>query len=222
MGQNTVSRAAESGGLERPGGREVQAAWRSYVRLLLPRLSRPLDLRLVRTLRYGMGAVIRLRLRPQALWLTELGSLVLGTTQAPAAVKRLSRLLAAVWSAEAVEQWLLEQADALLAAQPTGEGLVTFDQSVVEKPESARKEGLCQVRSGKARRLGAGHVRPRGAARSGTPVSSLCSTGTRESAALICASTGASATAPCCTKVTSVPSERDVPKRSPSSSRTPP
>ncbi len=154
MGQDTVSSSAtEPGRLVWPDGRDVQAAWRSYVRPLLGRFSQRLDLRLVRTLRDGVEAVIRLRLRPQALWLTELGSLLLGTAHAPAGVKRLARLLAADWSADEVEQWLLEQADALLAAQPAGEGLVSFDQSVVEKPESARAEGLCRVRSAKARRL---------------------------------------------------------------------
>ncbi len=156
MGQDTVSTQAgepEPGRLAGPDGREIQTAWRSYVRPLLARFSQRLDLRLVRTLRDGVEAVIRLRLRPQALWLTELGSLLLGATHAPAGVKRLSRLIAADWSADEVEQWLLEQADALIAMQPAGEGLVTFDQSVVEKPESARAEGLCRVRSGKARRL---------------------------------------------------------------------
>lgn len=153
MGQDTVSRAAEPRALPGPDGREVQAAWHRYVLPLLGRLSQRLDLRLVRTLRDGAEAVIRLRLRPQALWLTELGSLLLGPAHVPAGVKRLARLLAAEWSAEEVEQWLLEQADTLLATQPAGEGLVTFDQSVVEKPESLCAEGLCRVRSGKARRL---------------------------------------------------------------------
>lgn len=40
-----------------------------------------------------------------------------------------------------------------MAAQPAGAGWVTFDQSVVEKPESLCAEGVCRVRSGKARRL---------------------------------------------------------------------
>ncbi len=150
MGQHTVSTAARP---EWHEGREIQAAWRSYVRPLLSQLSQRLDLRLVRTLRDGVEAVIRLRLRPHALWLTELGSLLLGAAQAPAGVKRLARLLAAAWSADEVEQWLLEQADGFMAAQPAGDGLVTFDQSVIEKPESVCAEGLCRVRSGKARRL---------------------------------------------------------------------
>lgn len=153
MGQDTVSAAALPEWQEGREGQEVQAAWRRYVRPLLHRFSQRLDLRLVRTLRDGAEAVIRLRLRPQGLWLTELGSLLLGAAHAPAGVKRLTRLLAAPWSADEVEQWLLEQADAFMARQSPGEGLVTFDQSVVEKPESACAEGLCRVRSGKARRL---------------------------------------------------------------------
>ncbi len=157
MGQDTTVSTPATARQQWPEGREgqaVHAAWRSYVRPLLTRFSQRLDLRLVRTLRDGAEAVIRLRLRPQGLWLTELGSVLLGAAHAPAGVKRLTRLLAAEWSATEVEHWLLEQADTFLASQPGGEGLVTFDQSVVEKPESTCAEGLCRVRSGKVRRLG--------------------------------------------------------------------
>src|SRR5215831_8787288 len=165
MEHHTVSRVARLDRHDDRAGREVQAAWRSYARPLLSRFSQQLDLRLVRTLREGVEAVIRVRLRSQALWLTELGSVLLGAAHAPAGVKRLTRLLAAAWSADAIEQWLLEQADALLAAQPDGEGLVSLDQSVIEKPESARAEGLCRVRSGRVRRL----ARPRVGFNGGPP-----------------------------------------------------
>jgi len=152
MGEDSASAAAAR--QQQQWGREVPARWHQYVRPLLGRLSQQLELRLVRTLRDGTEAIIRVRLRPQALWLTELGSALLGAAHTPAGVKRLARLLAGAWSADMVEQWRLEQAEALLAAQPHGEGFVTFDQSVVEKPESAQAEGLCRVRSGKARRRG--------------------------------------------------------------------
>ncbi len=152
MREDTVS--AGAAGQQQQWGREVQANWRQYVRPLLGRLRQQVDGRLVRTRREGAEAMLRLRLRPQALWLTELGSVLLSTAQAPAGVKRIARLLAAQWSASAIEQWLLEQADARVAAQPAGESWVSFDQSVGEQPEAARAEGLCRVRSGKARRLG--------------------------------------------------------------------
>jgi hypothetical protein len=66
-----------------------------------------LDLRLGRTLRDGTEAIIRVRLRPQALWLTELGSSSSVRAHTPAGVKRLARLLADTWSSGMVEQWLL-------------------------------------------------------------------------------------------------------------------
>ena len=72
MGQESVARGGKP---EWPDarGREVQAAWRRYVRPLLGQFSQRLDLRLdlplVRTLRDGVEALIWLRLRPQALWL---------------------------------------------------------------------------------------------------------------------------------------------------------
>ncbi len=136
----------------------VQRALRQFLRPLLTRLAGQMDVRLVRTLRDAVEAIVRVRNRPQELWLTELGALLLGAARAPAGVKRLSRLLhAAGWTPDDLEQGLLEQADALLARQPVGEALVILDESVAEKPESLRAEGLCRVRSSKSRRL----ARPR-------------------------------------------------------------
>lgn len=136
----------------------VQRELRHFLRPLLSRLVEQMDVRLVRTLRDAVEAVVRLRNRPQELWLTELGTLLLGAAYAPAGVKRLSRLLRAVgWTPDDLERWLLEQADVLLTRQPAGEALVVLDGSVAEKPESLQAEGLCRVRSSKARRL----ARPR-------------------------------------------------------------
>jgi hypothetical protein len=127
---------------------------------LVVRLAHQLDLRRVRTWRTwrtwreGVEAVLRQRDRPHGRCLTELGTQLLGAAQAPAGVKRLQRLLKALgWSADLVAAWRLEQADALVARQPVGEALVVFDQSVQEHPESLQAEGLCRVRSSKARRL---------------------------------------------------------------------
>jgi hypothetical protein len=145
----------------------LRAHLRTFLAPLLRHLSTTLDVRLVQTASLVVEALIRLRQRPQALWLTEIGALVLGGAQAPAGVKRIARLLASPhWTAAGVEQWLLAQADQLVAQEPEV-ALVAFDQSVLEKPESQAALGLCAVRSSKARRLarprpgfGAGPPRP--------------------------------------------------------------
>lgn len=136
----------------------IQHDVRGFLRPLLTRLVGQLDVRLVRTVRDAVEVLVRQRNRPQELWLTELGTLLLGAARAPAGVKRLSRLLrAGGWKADDLERWLLEQADELLARQPASETLVLLDESVAEKPESLHADGLCRVRSSKARRL----ARPR-------------------------------------------------------------
>lgn len=145
----------------------LRAHLRTFLAPLLRHLSTTLDVRLVQTTALVVEALVRLRQRPQALWLTEIGTMLLGAAHAPAGVKRVVRLLASPqWGAAGVEQWLLTQADHLVAQEPDV-ALVAFDQSVLEKPESQAALGLCPVRSSKARRLarprpgfGAGPPRP--------------------------------------------------------------
>lgn len=133
---------------------QMRAEFQTFLAPLLAQLYHALDLRLVRTLHRCLEAILTVRHRPQALWLTELGSLLSGGAHAPAGVKRLSRLFASPrWSAAQIDEWLLSRADALVAAQPEVV-LVALDGSVLEKPESLQAEGLCPVRSSKARRLG--------------------------------------------------------------------
>ncbi len=135
----------------------LQAHLTAFLAPLLKRLATRVDVRVVQTAARVVEALVRLRQRPQALWLTEIGTLLLGAAHAPAGVKRVARLLAsATWSAADVEAWLLEQADQVVA-QEEDVALVAFDQSVLEKPESQAALGLCPVRSSKARRL----ARPR-------------------------------------------------------------
>ncbi len=120
----------------------VQRALRQFLRPLLTRLAGQMDVRLVRTLRDAVEAIVRVRNRPQELWLTELGALLLGAARAPAGVKRLSRLLhAAGWTPDDLEQGLLEQADALLARQPAGEALVILDERTNAWPRSPSRCG---------------------------------------------------------------------------------
>src|SRR5690242_11546103 len=87
----------------------------TFLRPLLERLATRVDVRLVQTATLVVDALVRLRQRSQALWLTEIGTLLLGAAHAPAGVKRVARLLASPhWSAATVEQWLLLEADHLV------------------------------------------------------------------------------------------------------------
>jgi hypothetical protein len=123
---------------------------------LLQTLDRRLDVRLVRTFLATLVAVVQWRNRPHGLLLSELGAYLLTPDQAPAGTKRLSNLLrSSKWTAALIAEWLWQQAETrvqmLLA---TGEEpLLVWDGSVLEKAESIKSEGLCAVRSSKARRL---------------------------------------------------------------------
>jgi hypothetical protein len=123
---------------------------------LLICLDAELDRRLVQTfLALVMGVVIH-RHRNQGLLLSELGGILLEPEHAPAGTKRISNLLHSTkWSAQLIEDFLWEQADRRVA-ELAGEGkpiLIIWDESVIEKSESIKLEGLCSVRSSKARRL---------------------------------------------------------------------
>jgi hypothetical protein len=141
----------------------------TFLAPLLERLDAHLDRRLVRTFGQGVAALLRWRHRAHGLLLSELGGYLLAPAQAPAGTKRLSNLLRSPhWSPALVEQFLWEQADQRLAAgEAVGEdGLVVWDESVLEKPESVASADLGAVRSSKGRRLTRikpGFYRPPGA-----------------------------------------------------------
>ena len=81
--------------------------------------------------------------------------------KAPAGTKRLSNLLhSSKWTAKVVEDDLWQRADQQVQTwQEQGEdALVIWDSSEWEKPESMTSEGLCAVRSSKAKRLT--HIKP--------------------------------------------------------------
>ena len=123
---------------------------------LLRLLDTSLDARFVRTASAAVAAILIWRHRNHGLLLSELGSYLLGPTRAPAGTKRLSNLLRSPnWTATLISDWLWHHATArvhaLQAAQE--DALVIWDESVLEKPESQRSEGLCAVRSSKAQRL---------------------------------------------------------------------
>lgn len=128
----------------------------TFVQPLLRWLDAVLDLRLVQTFLATLHVLLEFRHRNNGLLLSELGAYLASPDHAPAGTKRLSNLLhCPKWASSLIEGFLWQQADQRLAAfEDAGEeGLLLWDESVIEKPESIALEGLCAVRSSKARRL---------------------------------------------------------------------
>jgi Transposase DDE domain len=139
---------------------ESAAALRERLAALLQplrtQLDAQIDQRLVRTFLATLEAVLRFRNRAHGLLLSELGAELLGPAHAPAGTKRLSNLLRSPkWSASLIAEFLWQQAQARVQEwRASGaEYLLIWDDSVLEKPESQKAEGLCPVRSSKAARL---------------------------------------------------------------------
>lgn len=127
-----------------------------FVQPLLFLLNHHLDVRLVRTFLASLVAILQWRNRPHGLLLSELGAYLDTPARAAAGTKRLARLLGSPnWSARLIHQFLWQQARQAVADRiAAGEQpLLVWDTSVLEKPESLRADGLCAVRSSKARRL---------------------------------------------------------------------
>ena len=128
----------------------------AFVWPLLTLLNQHLDVRLVRTFLASLHGIVMWRNRAHGLLLSELGAFIASPDQAPAGTKRLSRLLASPnWSALLINQFLWNIAHAQLhsSLDKGEEPLLVWDTSVWENPESTAAEGLCSVRSSKARRL---------------------------------------------------------------------
>lgn len=119
-------------------------------------MNQHLDVRLVRTFLATLEAIVQWRHRAHGLLLSELGAYLASPDHAPAGTKRLSTLLRSTnWAATLIAQFLWSNACAAVtqlnaAGEPP---LAIWDESVIEKPESIKSEGLCAVRSSKARRL---------------------------------------------------------------------
>jgi hypothetical protein len=128
----------------------------SFLFPLLVQLDAVLDKRLVRTFLATIQVIITFRDRANGLLLSELGGYLETPDRAPAGTKRLSNLLhSSKWAAWLIARFLWQRASQQLEqwTQATEEGLVIWDESVWEKPESQQLEGLCAVRSSKAKRL---------------------------------------------------------------------
>jgi hypothetical protein len=127
-----------------------------FVFPLLVTLNQHLDVRLVRTFLATLEAIVQWRNRAHGLLLSELGAYLASPEHAPAGTKRLSNLLRSPnWAASLIAQFLWSNACAQVARLSASgeEPLAVWDESVLEKPESITSEGLCAVRSSKARRL---------------------------------------------------------------------
>jgi hypothetical protein len=128
---------------------------------LLVELDRLLDKRLVRTFLQSITVILTFRDRANGLLLSELGGYLLSPDKAPAGTKRLSNLLhSAKWRAALITRFLWQRAsDQLSQWQQAGqEGLLLWDESGWEKPESWHLDDLGPTRSSKAARLT--HIKP--------------------------------------------------------------
>ena len=127
-----------------------------YVGPLVDELQGKIDKRLTYTLFDSFMGMLHFRDRANSLLLSELGACVNGPKHAPAGTKRLSNLLREEnWSYEDVKKFLLEKTKKRLGEKGK-EGkrwLLHWDDSVIEKPESLKIEGLCSVHSSKGARL---------------------------------------------------------------------
>jgi len=132
---------------------------RHLVKLLwavLVSLKEKVDRRLVNTFLGLVMAIVMHRHRNNGLLLSELGSYLLGADQGRAGTKRISNLIASQkWSAGLIEDFFWQQGTQRVEELwMQGERpLVSWDESVLEKPESLKAERLCAVRSSKAVRL---------------------------------------------------------------------
>ena len=133
----------------------VQAAI-DYVQPVLDRLTGQIDKRLTYTVFDAFMGMLHFRDRANSLLLSELGAYLNGPQHAPAGTKRLSNLLRNdQWSHEDIQSVLLSKVEKKLS-EPGKEGkrwFVHWDDSVVEKPERSKLEGLCPVHSKKGARL---------------------------------------------------------------------
>jgi hypothetical protein len=132
-----------------------------FVAPLAATLAAQIDARLVRTFYRLLEVIVCFRHRNYGLLLSELGGYLLDPEHAPAGTKRLSNFLrCAKWQSSLITRFLWQQAQARVQAFHTvgEEALLLWDESVVEKPETQKAEGLGAVRSSKAGRLT--HIKP--------------------------------------------------------------
>ncbi len=122
---------------------------------LAKELHTTMDIRPLRTLVQTVEALVAFRDSTHGLLLTELGSYLDGLGGG-GGTKRLGTLIRhRKWKAKQIDTFVWQRADAQIRQweQLEEDGLVIWDGTVLEKPESLSPEGLCAVRSSKAVRL---------------------------------------------------------------------
>lgn len=138
---------------------QAQQWGKQLLRFLSPlgeELHHSVDIRIVRTLAQATEAVIAFRNSTHGLLLSELGEHLDALGGSGGGTKRLGNLIRhRGWRAKQIDDFLWQRADAQVHAweEQGEEGLVIWDGTVLEKPESLEAEGLCAVRSSKAARL---------------------------------------------------------------------
>ena len=127
-----------------------------YLKPFLVELHHKVDRRLVKTLLDLVLVILMHRNRNQGVLLSELGDHLMGGERGPAGVKRIANLLhSKKWGGAMILQYLWRRAhEKVSELLNNGEAAyVIWDESVLEKSESLKAEGLCAIRSTKAARL---------------------------------------------------------------------
>jgi hypothetical protein len=132
-----------------------EKCWK-FLQPFLEQLHGLVDRRIVKTFLDLVMVILMHRNRNTGLLLSELGDHLLGGERGPAGVKRIASLLHSVkWESKLILDYLWKKADHRVKelGQQKENGYVIWDESVLEKSESLKAEGLCAVRSTKAARL---------------------------------------------------------------------
>lgn len=127
-----------------------------FVSPVMDALNSKIDKRLTYTVFDTFMGMLNFRDKINGLVLSELGAYVNGPKHAPAGTKRISNLLRnKSWSHEDIGADLSKKAKERLSkkGEEGKQWLMHWDDSVIEKAESWKSEGLCPVFSSKASRL---------------------------------------------------------------------
>lgn len=141
---------------KKQASREMETRCWRFLQPLLQELHKRLDRRLVKTVLDLVLVIVMHRHRNNGLLMSELGEHLLGSDRGPAGVKRIASMLhSSRWQSQIILKYLWRQAHAKVSelTQTEQAAYVIWDESVLEKSESLKAEGLCAVRSSKAARL---------------------------------------------------------------------
>jgi hypothetical protein len=145
-----------SKGEKKQDSRTLENQCWEFLKPFLEAMHKKIDRRLVKTLLDLVLIILMHRHRNNGLLLSELGDHLLGGERGPAGVKRIASLLHSVkWQSAWIMKYLWKRANAKVQdlVEQQKEVYAIWDESVLEKPESLKAEGLCAVRSTKAVRL---------------------------------------------------------------------